>query len=158
MNIRLATSGDLSEIIKLFESTVRTVNAKDYTPEQIEVWASAKNEKIWRKKVETQHFYIAEINKTLVGFSSIDNKGYLDFMYVRKDHQGKGVAKGLLEAVESKAGDLGIQCVFSSMSITAQPFFLTRGYEETSKETKELDGVVFINCIMMKNMQEYGSK
>ena len=43
---------------------------------------------------------IAEIENELTGFSSIEKNGYLDYMYVHKDHQGKGIAKNLLEEIE----------------------------------------------------------
>ena len=39
MTIREYHSSDLREIVELFYDTVHTVNAKDYTPEQLNAWA-----------------------------------------------------------------------------------------------------------------------
>ncbi|WP_424961161.1 GNAT family N-acetyltransferase [Ekhidna sp.] len=150
ITIRAATVDDLDEIIDLFESTVKAVNNKDYSPEQIAVWTQAKDRNIWAEKVENQHFYLALIDDQVVGFSSIDNTGYVDFMYVHKDFQGRGIAKALLDQVEQKARELQLARIHSSVSITAQPFFKSRGFEAYDKEHKNLKGIAFTNALMEK--------
>lgn len=42
MIIRPYCEEDLEEIAQLFYDTVHTVNAKDYTPRQLDVWATGK--------------------------------------------------------------------------------------------------------------------
>ena len=42
MFIREYQSSDCEEIIKLFDNTVHTVNAKDYTKEQLDAWATGR--------------------------------------------------------------------------------------------------------------------
>lgn len=44
MIIRKYQPSDCKEIIELFYNTVHTVNAKDYTKEQLDVWATGKVE------------------------------------------------------------------------------------------------------------------
>ncbi|MEQ8627034.1 GNAT family N-acetyltransferase [Ekhidna sp.] len=151
--IRAATVDDIGEIIALFEETVKAVNKKDYSPEQIAVWTSAKDRKIWADKVENQHFYLAETEDQIVGFSSIDDTGYIDFMYVHKDFQGHGIAKALIDQIELKARELQLTKIYSSVSITAQPFFTSRGFEVYDKEHKKLDGIAFTNALMQKVIQ-----
>ncbi|WP_421765241.1 GNAT family N-acetyltransferase [Ekhidna sp.] len=151
--IREATFDDVDEIIDLFMSTVKAVNKRDYSPEQIAVWASTKDRNTWGKKIESQHFYVANIDDQIVGFSSIDDTGYLDFMYVHKDFQGCGIAKALLEEVEFKARRLQLTRIHSSVSITAQPFFRSRGFETYDQEHKELKGIAFTNALMEKVLQ-----
>ncbi len=43
-----------------------------------------------------QFFIIAILDKKIVEFSSLDEDGYLDFMFVLKDFQGQGIADKLL--------------------------------------------------------------
>ena len=153
MKIREANRADLVNILDLFENTIRAINRKDYTNAQIEVWANAKNKKIWESKIEEQFFYVAEINNEIVGFSSIDSQGYLDFMYVHMDYQARGVASQLLKKIEEKSRNLRIEELWASVSITAQPFFVKKGFEKTKDEIKQVRGVEFINCIMIKKLK-----
>ncbi|MEP0984166.1 GNAT family N-acetyltransferase [Ekhidna sp.] len=151
--IREATFDDVDEIIDLFISTVKAVNKRDYSAEQIAAWTSAKDRSIWCKKIESQHFYVANIDDQIVGFSSIDDTGYVDFLYVHKDFQGIGIAKALLEEIEHKARKLQLTRIHSSVSITAQPFFKSRGFETYNQEHKELKGIAFTNALMEKVLQ-----
>ena len=42
MHIRKYQSSDCNEIAELFYHTVHTVNAKDYSKEQLDVWATGR--------------------------------------------------------------------------------------------------------------------
>ena len=152
MKVREATLEDLDSVIELFESTIRTINTKDYSPAQIEVWANAIDKNVWSKKIIAQYFYVAEFNNQILGFSSMDYSGYLDFMYTHKDFQGKGIAKSLLQQIEKKARELGIKKIFSSVSITAQLFFTLNGFSVYDKEFKSLNGASFINSLVQKQL------
>lgn len=153
MDIRKATVDDLEVIMELFQDTIQHVNAKDYTPEQIEVWQSAKDRNIWLKKLKEQSFFVCIIENQVVGFSSIDTEGYLDFMYTHKDHQRKGVAKALLDTIEKQAKSLNLDRIWTSSSITAQPFFAKYGYKHYEDEHKMLSGVHFKNALMEKTLK-----
>ncbi|SNT30763.1 putative acetyltransferase [Ekhidna lutea] len=150
ITIKEAKVDDVDEIIDLFESTVKAVNKKDYSPEQIAVWTSAKDQNIWSEKVKSQNFYLAKIGNEIVGFSSIDNSGYLDFMYVHKDFQGHGIAKSLLNQIELKARELELTKIHSSVSSTAQPFFKSQGFEVYDQEHKNINDIAFTNALMQK--------
>ena len=152
MTIREASESDLADILDLFESTVRTINANDYTTEQIEVWASAKNKEIWSNKIKDQWFYVAILHHQIVGFSSIDKEGYLDFMYVHKDHQGKGIASLLLDTIENTAIEIAVKEICSSVSETAKPFFQAKGYQRKKIDIKTTNGVTFENNWMIKRL------
>ncbi|MEO8665700.1 MAG: GNAT family N-acetyltransferase [Ignavibacteria bacterium] len=151
ISIRTAAEKDLPAIRNLYSQTVREINSKDYTKQEIEVWASCSDEPgSFSKAIEVQYFIVAEIENEIVGFSSIEKNGYLDFMYVHKDHQRKGIAKKLLEEIERKASDQKNFEVFSYVSRTAKPFFEKSGYKHTGNKTDHFKGVLFINSIMVK--------
>ena len=150
MDIRRATTDDLDQILELFTNTVKHINAKDYAPEQIAVWSKAKDRNIWLDKLQTQTFFVAISHDEVTGFSSIDPEGYLDFMYVHKDHQRKGIAQALLSEIEKQAEKYKVDRIWASVSITAQPFFQKHGYRHYEDEHKLVGGVPFKNALMEK--------
>jgi len=149
--IKQATQSDLDTIIQLFSDTIGVVNAKDYSAEQIRVWkgGASKKEK-WLKKISEQYFLIAEIDNRLAGFGSITHDGYLDFMYVSKDHQGRGVASEIYNSLEKFAVEKRIDKIVSDVSITAKPFFEKQGFELLQEQQVAIDGVKLRNYKMQK--------
>jgi putative acetyltransferase len=149
--IKQATQSDLDTIIQLFSDTIGVVNAIDYSAEQIRVWkgGASKKEK-WLKKISEQYFLIAEIDNMLAGFGSITHDGYLDFMYVSKDHQGRGVASEIYNSLEKFAVEKRIDKIVSDVSITAKPFFEKQGFELLQEQQVAIDGVKLRNYKMQK--------
>ena len=150
MKIRKATVADLGAMQQLYCDTIRTVNAHDYTPEQIETWVSGVSG--IPARFGEQECFVAEIDEQLVGFSSLYPNGYLDFMYVHKDFQGRGIAKALLKTVEELARELSISEVTSDVSITARPFFTRHGYAVIREYTKVFKNQEFRNTWMKKKI------
>ncbi|MEO9485487.1 MAG: GNAT family N-acetyltransferase [Ekhidna sp.] len=150
MRIREAQIKDLDQILTLFEETVKHIDIRDYSEAHLNVWSSSKNQKAWLQKIKEQSFYVAAVKNQIVGFSSIDSEGYLDFMYVHHQLQRQGVATALLEKIESHASKMDLKRIWASVSITAQPFFSKNGYEHYEDEHKMLSGVHFKNALMEK--------
>jgi putative acetyltransferase len=154
MQIREATENDLLPITQLFYETVNTVNQKDYSKEQIAVWAeSSRNVDYWLNCIQTQFFIVAEKDSLIIGFASLDDKACVDFMYVHKDYQNIGVATELLDALESEAYENGFTGIWSDVSITAKPFFLKKGFKEQEVYLKRLQDIEFENTIMTKSFE-----
>lgn len=151
MQIRNATIKDADAIRYLFYDTVTYINSKHYTPRQIEVWRSGYNNIYsWKKKIAEQYFLIAETENKIAGFASLTSEGYLDFMYVNKDLQGKGIAKNLLDALEVKAKELNLKEIITDSSITAKRFFEKKDFRVIQISVKEIGGVNFLNMKMKK--------
>ena len=153
IKLRTAAESDIPAIIDLYKGTVRTINALDYTPEQIEVWASgAEYIKRWSTAVKEQYFVIAEIENSTAGFGSITKGGYLDFLYVHKDHQRKGTGSELLYEIERKAAEQKNPEIFSHVSRTAKGLFEKHGYVHKEDINDLYKGVLFINALMVKKL------
>lgn len=153
--IRKAELNDIPAIIKMYQETVRNVNAKDYSPAQIEVWAEgAENKARWETAIIEQYFVVARdaVPRSIVGFSSIAKDGYLDFMYVSKDYQRKGIALMLLNEIERKAKEQNNKEIYSHVSKTAKGFFLKQGYGHIKDIEDPYRGVIFINALMLKKL------
>lgn len=151
--IRQAKIADLESILDLFQQTIETINVQDYSHEQIKVWSSGASKKDrWLKKIEEQYFLVAAINFDIVGFASITNDGYLDFMFVSKDHQRKGIAHLLYTQLEKAAIENNIHCILSDVSITAKPFFQSQGFVVVQQQEAVIDGTALTNFKMQKQL------
>ncbi len=153
MAIRTATIDDLDEIRQLFTDTIISVNSKDYNAEQISAWSSRGGDKDrWLNKINEQYFIVSYNGKEINGFASLALSGYLDFMFVHKNHQGKGVALQMLNSLECKALDLDIHEIISDVSITAKPFFLSNGFKALAQQSVSIDAVTLTNFKMRKEI------
>lgn len=93
MFVRGYQMSDCKEITELFYNTVHTINAKDYTKEQLDVWATGQADlEKWNQSLQEHYSIVAIDNKIIVGFGDIDKDGYLDRLFVHSNYQGKGVA------------------------------------------------------------------
>lgn len=103
MIIREYQPSDCKELAELFYNTVHTVNARDYTKEQLEVWATGMVDlEGWNQSLQENYSIIILDNKLIIGFGDIDKNGYLNRLYVHKDYQGKGVATAICDRLEKK--------------------------------------------------------
>ena len=154
--IREAKQEDLDQIMKLYHETVIEINSKDYDEEQIRVWSDVSDgNHNFPRKITEQNFYVAEFENKITGFGSVTDDGYLDYMYVHKDFQRKGVAKKILFEIEKKANELNIAKITSHVSITARGFFEKHGYEKESDHIDKHKGVEFINFVMVKRKEKF---
>lgn len=146
MNIRKYKNEDCDMVSKLFYETVHSVNAKDYTVEQLSAWANNVDSlKTRRNDLLKQYTLIVEINGVIVGFGSIDKSGYLDLLFVHKDFQNQGVATALCNELEK-----GFSEIKTYSSITAKPFFESRGYAVVKAQEVERLGVKLKNYELQK--------
>ena len=152
ITFRPATTADIPELKSLFCNTVLTINARDYTTEEVADWAScADRPGHWEKLLATLHFIAAcDAEGRIVGFTSIRNDGYLHSMFVHKDHQGEGIATALLQQIEAYATEHGIRKITSEVSITARPFFEHRGYAVEREQRAQANRLQLTNYVMRK--------
>ena len=148
MTIREYRSSDLREIVELFYDTVHTVNARDYTPEQLNAWADGRVDLAeWGRSLFERIAVVAEEDGEIVGFGDIDPSGYLDRLYVHKDYQRRGVATALCDALE---GAVNAERIVTHASITAKPFFVEWGYAVAWEQQELRHGVSLTNYRMEK--------
>jgi len=154
LTFRPAEQSDLNELQTLFVDTITAVCHKDYSPEQIKAWtASVEKTERWNDLLHDQHVIIAQINDTIVGFASLKDSNYVDFFYIHKDYQGQGVAKRLYTEIEKEAIHQGTKTLSSDISITAMPFFQSRGFVPIKKQDNVVRGEVLVNYKMTKQLQ-----
>ena len=134
MQLRPYRTQDCPALAGLFYDTVHTVNARNYTPPQLDAWADG-------------HADLAVWDGVIVGFGDMASDGYLDRLYVHKDYQGRGIATALCDALEQAVPGL----YTTHASITARPFFEHRGYRVVREQQVERKGILLTNFVMQKD-------
>ena len=149
MIIREFKDEDTKAIVHLFTETVRKINIKDYSKEQIEAWAPQNpNLDKWKNRLAKTITFVAEENKHIIGFGQLENNGHIDCFYVAYDFINKGVGSKLLISIEERAKSLNIVKLFTEASITAKLFFHKKGFKVIKEQFVELRGVKFRNYVM----------
>lgn len=153
--LRRYKTEDLNEIAKLFYETVHTVNARDYTDEQLNAWAGNDFDYSgWDRTLQEHFSVVAMEGDRIAGFGDMDDTGYLDRLYVHRDCQGIGAGGVLLGLLEAYARSQGNNRVTSHVSRTAKPFFEQRGYQVIKAQQVERKGILLENFVMQKEIGE----
>ena len=154
--LRELTDEDIPVLQTLFRETVLHVNARDYTREEVEDWASCGDSVEQMKDLLARNDYVAALNEQgeIIGFSSMNAEGYLHSLFVHKDYQQVGVGSLLLSAVEKRAWEYGVSEITSEVSLTARPFFEKRGYEVVKDQKRRANRLELTNFVMRKRLKD----
>ena len=149
MTLRRYQPDDAPALLALFRDTIRRVNSRDYSAEQIGAWASDDIDPVnWAARFIGRFCVVAEESGQPVGFAELESDGHIDRVYVSADHQGQGIGRQLLAAVVTEARRLGLTQLFVEASITARPFFEAQGFTILSPQVVRCRGVEFVNFRM----------
>ncbi|WP_154516651.1 GNAT family N-acetyltransferase [Velocimicrobium porci] len=148
MLLRMYNTSDCEFLAELFYQTVHNVNAKDYTKEQLDVWATGNvNLNEWDKSFLAHFTIVAIKNEIIVGFGDIDKTGYLDRLFVHKDYQRQGIASAICDELEQR---VNANKIITHASITAKTFFEQRGYRVIKGQQVIKNGISLTNYVMEK--------
>ncbi|MBX2844467.1 MAG: GNAT family N-acetyltransferase [Flammeovirgaceae bacterium] len=151
MIFRTYSKKDLKEVTQLFYDTIHTINIRDYSQEQVNVWAPEKFDlEKWDDRMSNSYSVLAFNVEKLAGFATLVAHSLVDFFYIHKDFQGRGVGRMLYELLEKEALELGTEILTTEASITAKPFFERMGFEVEEKQSKLVKGVELNNFRMKK--------
>jgi len=150
MKIRNYQPTDILAIRRLFKRTVLQINAADYMPQQLTAWIGSDNEQVtaaWQKSLAAHTALVAVQADQIVGFADMSASGYLDRLYVDADCQRQGIATALVTELESQ---VDCEHYTTAASITARPFFESRGYQVVQSQRVVRDGIQMTNYLMAK--------
>ncbi len=143
MEIRKYRSGDCIALAELFDHTVHTVNAADYTAEQLDAWSPGEVDlSRWDQSFQEHHTLLAVEGETVLGFGDMAPGGYLDRLYVHADYQGRGVATAICEALERP-----VRGKSSPMPPLRQSRFLKREATGLSGNSRWSGGAFFLQIM-----------
>lgn len=144
---------DAPLLLDLFRDTVRRINRRDYSPDQIAAWASDDiDSTAWAARFAGRLVWIAQIDARIAGFADLEPNGHLDRFFVSADHQRQGIGSALLVALLDTARQRGMARIHVDASITARPFFEAHGFVVTAPQRVTLRGVEFLNFRMERSL------
>ena len=144
--IRRYRDEDLPLVAQLFYNTVHSVNAADYTEQQLYAWAPDERYLLEKRAaLLRQNTFVAEDDGEVVGFASADGE-CLDMLFVRHDRLREGIASALCDMCEK-----GSRSVTTFASVTARRFFEKRGYTVVKEQTVTRRGTLLKNYEMRKS-------
>ena len=153
MQIRRFKAEDTAQVARLFHDTVRRINIQDYSPQQVTAWSPDDLYfRDWHRVCSTRFTVVAEQKSKIIGFGELEADGQIDCFYVHCLHQRQGVGARLYLAIEQKARDLNLTRLSVAASITAKPFFLSRGFEAIAEQQVSCRGENFTNYLMDKEL------
>jgi len=156
ITIRRFRAADTEAIVSLFYETVHAVNAADYSEDQLNAWAPREVQTgkavMWQESLQQNITYAAEVDGKIAGFCDMTETGYLNRLYVHKNHQRQGIASMLVSEIEQEAKKRQLPEISTEASLTAKPFFEKQGYQVVQKQTVERKGVPLVNYQMLKKL------
>ena len=153
ITVRLFAMDDAAAIADLFQASVRTLAAPDYTPSQLRAWApnSIDAEK-FGKRCRSKSTWLAEIEGRIAGFSDLEPDGHIDRLFCAPEAAGQGIASRLYDAIEAAARRQGITSLFTEASELARRLFEHKGFAVVKRQNLVVRGVAIHNYRMAKAM------
>ncbi len=134
MRIRLARDEDYATIARLHRQTIRNINSKDYTEDQISAWSARTNAQRFRSNANKCKRWVAIQDNKVVGFCDHSLDGEFWGLYVHKDFIGKGIGSRLLKVAEDSLKKMGFKKVHLKATVTAKEFYKKHGYKVIKKD------------------------
>jgi putative acetyltransferase len=150
VQIRRYRPADAAAVVALFRDTIRRVNIRDYTLEQVRAWAPDEIQQSWIDKLARRFTLVAVTDGQIVGFGDLEGNDCLGHLYTHVDHQRRGIGRAVLAALEAEARRRGCDVIRTEASITARPFFERQGYRVLREQVVVCRGVEFVNYKMEK--------
>ncbi len=149
MKVRVATTRDTNKIIELAQASILEIASNNYTPEQTKVWANRlERPNRISNAVAEQHFIVAELEHEIIGFGSILNGDYIDFLYVHPLHVKNGVATTIFKPLIAHAHKHKTKTITSDVSKTARPFFEKKGFKVLREQENKMGNEILVNYKM----------
>ena len=153
MQVRRYEIGEEHELWLLFHNTIRNVNTRDYTEEQVRVWApNTVDPEKWRRRMEGINPFVCVEGGVIVGYSDVQESGLIDHFFVHHEHQRRGVGSLLMRAIHEEAERLELDQMHSHVSLTARPFYEAHGFHVEKEQEVEDGGLTFRNFLMRKRL------
>ncbi|MDH5925837.1 GNAT family N-acetyltransferase [Vibrio lentus] len=151
VRIRNYQPNDNKALWEIYFHTVRNINVRDYSQEQVEAWAPSDfDSELWQKCLHRIQPFVAELDGRVVGYTDLQPNGLIDHFFCHHEYQGKGVGRALMGHVFQIGSVRGVSRYFSEVSITARPFYEHLGFTVVNEQEVEMRGVKLTNYVMEK--------
>lgn len=138
--IRKGTLDDATAIAEVMFEAVRQSDSP-YSESQRAAWVpEVRSGPEWIKRLEDEIIFVAEVESRVVGVMTLTATGYVDLAFIRPSYQGRGVFRGLYQAIEADAISQGLARLTVHASLMAHGPFVAVGFEVMEPETVEVRG------------------
>lgn len=151
MYIRKAISTDAKKISYLIFRNAEKVFENNYTKAQIEMWKKKNTPQQIRNSLARREIFCAFEKNLLIGTIGIQNNEVVG-LYVSHSKRKKGMGRKLLEHLEEYAKEKNIRELFLTSTPSAENFYKTNGYKALDYVELIIDGVLFKELKMTKNI------
>ena len=135
VTLRIFRKGDEFDVSDVICTTLAISNRKDYSPAFIEENIRSHSPNIISERAKEAHFFVAMDGETIIGCGGITGywgsteESYLISIFVLPGHQGKGVGRKIVEALEADEYFRRAWRTEVGSSLTAVSFYRKMGYE-----------------------------
>ena len=151
LSVRPYQASDAATLSALYEASVRTLGARDYSKAQIEAWASlTPSAEALDGRMADGRTRLVALADDVAGFIDVEADGHIDLLYVAPAAAGLGVARTLLETAEALAPLSGAARLYAEASETARPVFERLGFSVVARREFEVGGVAIHNWAVEK--------
>ena len=156
LSYRIAISSDAEALLQTRRSTVVNNMAEKYPRAILEAWAPTIDSASVAKEAEALNdsdrvTLVAESEGKMVGLCTIGiSEGLLKQCYVLPEYNGKGIARELVNRIESIAQEKGLSSLRLSSSLIALDFYKKQGYRELNSYDYDLGNGLQMQCVMME--------
>lgn len=158
ITIRQYQPSDVEEIVTLFNNTVRSINQKDYTSQQINYLVQKNADyDIWNKKLLPNYTLVACKENKIIGFGSVSNSENLQYLYVEKSWINYGIGKMLLKDIIQHLTDTQQKKITVDASLTAKPFFEKMGFTTVNLKNTYIEGLLLSTYIMNYQIEQHNT-
>ncbi|GAA4420052.1 GNAT family N-acetyltransferase [Bremerella cremea] len=153
MEVRNALPEEYPQLWQLFYETIHTVNARDYSPQQLDAWAPAEIEMSrWEARMASIHPFVAIEGNEIAGFCDVQPDGLIDMFFVHHQWQRRGVGRMLFAEIERRAAAMKLKSLHSHVSLTARPFFEAHGFSVEEPQQVTINGQTLSNFLMRRSL------
>jgi putative acetyltransferase len=140
--VRPYRPSDAAPTADLFGLAITTTARARYSAEQTRAWLGVPPSlEAWDAARRAVRTFVAELDGRVVGFTDLDDAGYVDRLFVHPQAARRGVGGALLERVLDEARSAGVAELRTHASLVAEPVFRRHGFEVVARETVVRDGV-----------------
>ena len=157
MTVRAAVVDDAAELHALSSAAILRSAAEHYTEEQLQAWAGRRSVEGHARMIERTAAFVAVDEGRIAGFATVALDGAhglvpgeVDQLFVDPDLGGRGVARLLLETVESAARGAALPELVAHASWRAVPVFQRLGFTPLEVETVSAGDQELTRALMRK--------
>jgi putative acetyltransferase len=156
VTIRPARADDAAELVQVARQSIEVTAAPFYDVRQLDVWLETFTDERMRQFADEAEAFVGVAESTITGFAGLvvraDGDGELEFLHVRPEFAGRGIARELIEAVENAARQQSLNRLWADASLLARPVLEHLGYSVFEAYVKVVRGATFDNAWLYKSM------